>query len=133
MIKHGYKLLVLSVATIMIAFIFSDVAEFFLFFLTPIFAISGIFFVVRGKYIKPKLSNQPSKLRPYRFPILLLQIATVSILIAMYTIWDVRRSAGYSGSEAEIAAIPFGFVFIVSSFLAVVSYIVVVIKRKKNS
>lgn len=119
MIKHGFKLLVGSGICILLAAVFYDASPFFLYFMTPILAISGLFYIVKGKYTKPKY--KPPSL--YTMPKNLLLACIICLSFVAYV------SFTSDGSLAGIIGLPFVFALLLLIPATIISYVVTYIRN----
>jgi H+/gluconate symporter-like permease len=82
--------------------------------MSPVLAIFFIYGVVlffkkekeQPDFLTNNISEELGK-KSYKHGLIMLVIGLVLSLLAFMTIQNVRQSAGYSGSEGEIAAFPF--------------------------
>lgn len=130
MIKHGYKLIGISVFLFVVAFMLPGISGFLLFVLVPLFAFSGVFFIVKGRQTTTGTIVKPPS--PYRFANTLLLASIASALVAFGIVMQIRIDTGYSGSEAEIAAVPFIFVFYLLVPMTGMAYLGSFIRKKRK-
>lgn len=129
MIKHGYRLLGLAVVALILGtLVFAD-AKFFWLKISFVLACFGAFYSVKGRSSKPEVK----KVSVYKFPNTLLTVTFACLVLIILMVADVRRQAGYSGSEGEIVAIPFILVLFILVPTTLISYIITFIVNNRKS